>query len=290
LGGGAWWLVGVEDWLALCEGVVDSIPPWAINKQRESSAEPLGEELTNAIERQVITPQTESNIRIKKLQNDFGWDQSDAKKIWAFGPETTGPNLLVDATKAVQYMNEIKDSMDGAFQWATKEGVLCEENMRACKFNIMDVILHADSIHRGGGQIIPTARRVIYAAELTAKPRLQEPIFLVEISAPQEVVGGIYQCLSKRRGVVIGEEMLTGTPLILCRAYLPVSESFGFTAHLRSLTSGKAFPQCVFDHWENLGSDPTEEGSKASLLVNSIRTRKGLNVNIPALSNFIDKL
>ena len=43
-------------------------------------------------------------------------------KIWCFGPETSGPNLLVDATKAVQYLNEIKDSMEAAFQWATKEG------------------------------------------------------------------------------------------------------------------------------------------------------------------------
>jgi len=53
--------------------------------------------------------------------------------------------------------------------------------MRGIRFNIEDVTLHADAIHRGGGQITPTARRVFFAAELTAKPRFQEPIFLVEI-------------------------------------------------------------------------------------------------------------
>lgn len=58
---------------------------------------------------------------------------------------------------------------------------MCEENMRAIRFDVHDVTLHADAIHRGGGQIIPTARRVLYAAQLTAKPRLMEPVYLVEI-------------------------------------------------------------------------------------------------------------
>merc|ERR1711973_699890 len=71
--------------------------------------------------------------------------------------------------------------MGAGFQWATKEGVLCDENMRSTRFNIYDVALHADAIHRGGGQIIPTARRALYACALTAKPVLMEPVYLVEI-------------------------------------------------------------------------------------------------------------
>ena len=61
------------------------------------------------------------------------------------------------------------------------QGVMCEENMRGVRFNIHDVTLHADAIHRGGGQIIPTARRCLYACVLTAAPRLLEPVYLVEI-------------------------------------------------------------------------------------------------------------
>ena len=34
------------------------------------------------------------------------------------------------------------------------------------------------------------------------------------------------------------------------KAYLPVMESFGFTADLRGQTQGQAFPQSVFDHWD----------------------------------------
>ena len=103
-------------------------------------------------------------------------------------------------------MNEIKDSMEAAFQWATKEGAMTDEHMRGIRFNIADVTLHADAIHRGGGQIIPTARRVMYASQLTAAPRFQEPIFLVEIQCPDDAVGGIYQCLSQRRGIVNAED------------------------------------------------------------------------------------
>jgi len=126
-------------------------------------------------------------------------------------------------------LNTVKDSCKSAFQWASREGVLTQEAMRGIRFNIMDATLHSDSAHRGGGQIMPTARRVFYAAQLTAGPRFQEPIFLCEITAPDTVLGGIYQCISLRRGTVIGEEPVQGTPLVCIKAYLPVSESFGFT-------------------------------------------------------------
>lgn len=128
--------------------------------------------------------------------------------------------------------------MENAFQWATKEAVMTDENMRSIKINIIDVVLHADAIHRGGGQLIPTARRVYYACELTAKPALQEPIFLAEITAPSDSMGGVYNVLNQRRGIVIEEEQVQGTPTNIVRAHLPVAESFGFTAALRGATAG----------------------------------------------------
>merc|ERR1712188_41393 len=105
---------------------------------------------------------------------------------WCFGPDGMGPNMVVDMTKGVQYLNEIKDSVVAGFQWVTKEGVLCDENMRNIRYNIPDVTLHADAIHRGGGQVIPTARRAFLDAQLIADPRLLEPVYLVEIQCPQD--------------------------------------------------------------------------------------------------------
>merc|ERR1712070_231003 len=249
-------------------------------------ATPLTDDLALAIEEEKLTPKTDPKERKKFLQENFEWDPNDAMKIWCFGPETTGANLLVDTTKQCQYLNEIMDSCEAAFQWATKEGVMTEENMRGIRFNIEDVTLHADAIHRGGGQITPTMRRVLYASELTAKPRFQEPIFLVEIQTPDDAVGGIYNCLSQRRGVVQGEEPISGTPLVMIKAFLPVAESFGFTQALRAATSGRAFPQCVFDHWEQLGGDPYEPGSQGGKVVVDTRKRKGLKPEIPGLDNF----
>jgi len=150
--------------------------------------------------------------------------------------------------------------------------------MRGVRINIMDVVLHADAIHRGGGQILPTTRRVTYAACLLAQPTLQEPIYLVEIQCPENAIGGIYSCLNKRRGQVFSEEQRPGTPMFTVKAYLPVMESFGFTGDLRQATQGQAFPQNVFDHWEMMQGTPLEQGSKIHTLVTGIRTRKGLKV------------
>ena len=93
---------------------------------------PMEEGLAEAIDDGKVGPRDEPKARSKILVDDFGWDKDLAKKIWCFGPDTTGPNMLTDVTKGVQYLNEIKDSCVAAFQWAAKEGVVCEENMRAC--------------------------------------------------------------------------------------------------------------------------------------------------------------
>merc|ERR1712000_16289 len=122
------------------------------------TAAPLAEEVSKDIESGKIGPRDDFKARARILADEHGWDVTDARKIWCFGPDTTGANVLVDQTKAVQYLNEIKDSVVSGFQWATREGPIAEEPMRSTRFNIQDVTLHADAIHRGGGQIIPTAR------------------------------------------------------------------------------------------------------------------------------------
>merc|ERR1719190_340281 len=246
----------------------------------------MPEGLPEDIDNGDVTSRDDFKIRGRYLADKYDYDVGEARKIWCFGPEGTGPNIVIDASKGVQYLNEIKDSVVAGFQWASKEGVLCDENMRGVRFNIHDVTLHADAIHRGGGQIIPTARRCFYACVLTAAPRLMEPVYLVEIQCPQDSTGGIYSCLNRRRGHIFEENQVAGTPMVYVKAYLPVNESFGFTADLRSQTQGKAFPQCVFDHWQILPDDPlmvaetpdVKVGRSAGI-VTETRKRKGLNEN-----------
>merc|ERR1712087_866902 len=176
------------------------------------TAEPMSDELCAAMEDGKLGPKAEAKERARTLREKFDWDEGAARKIWCWGPETEGANVVVETTK---------------------EGPLCEENMRGIRFNIMDVTLHTDAIHRGAGQIMPPTRRCCFAAELTAKPTLQEPVFLVEITCPQEAMSGVYACMQPRRGQVFEENPREGTPLLQVKAYLPVAESFGFVAALR---------------------------------------------------------
>ena len=253
------------------------------------TAEPIAEEFSVAIENGEV-PMRDLKERIKVLADKFEWDKNEAAKIWAFGPDGEGPNVIVDSTQGCQFMNEIKEHMISGFEIVTKTGVLCDEAMRGVRFNVVDTYLHNDSIHRGGGQITPATRKVLYASELLAKPTLQEPIFLVEITAPQDVVGNIYEVMMARRGNVIEEIQVEGTPLTIMKAFLPVAESFGFTGFLREKTGGKAFPNCVFDHWEVIPGEVSNTDSKIFKLVNDIRKRKGLKEGIPDINLYMDKL
>jgi elongation factor 2 len=254
------------------------------------TAEPLSKELCEIIEKGEMGPRDDLKGRAKRLVDEFSWTKEEALKLWTFGPENTGANVLVDVTKGVQYMDEVRDSLDNSFQYATKMAVLTEENMRGVRFNIVDSVLHADSIHRGGGQVIPAGRRLYHSSTLTACPALEEPMFQVDISSPLEAIGGVYQCLNQRRGEVVEQEQLIGTPLVQIKAYLPVAESFGFTGALRGATAGQAFPQCVFHHWSIVNGSPLEAGTKPYEIVMDIRKRKGLKEGLPKVEDYLDKL
>ncbi len=253
------------------------------------TAEPIDPELGLELEEGIAKNDKKAFIRL--LVEKYQWDPESARKIWAIEPQYDCPNnMLVDATKGVQYLNEIKQHVETGFVGCVNKGVLAEEPLRNVRFNLKDVILHSDSIHRGPGQLLPTTRNVCYASILTAQPRLMEPIYLVEIQCPENAVGGVYSVLNKRRGSIISEERSVGSPLYNIKAYLPVAESFGFSTELRSQTSGKAFPQCIFDHWEIINSDPLEPGSKANEIVKAIRKRKGLSEDVLSLDQYLDKL
>merc|ERR1740117_1262298 len=100
--------------------------------------EPLDEKFVLGVDAGDITPAQELKARARILADEFDWDVTDARKIWTFGCPPDGlANVLVDCTKAVQYLNEI-----------------------------MDTTMHADAIHRGAGQIMPPCKRAMYACQI----------------------------------------------------------------------------------------------------------------------------
>lgn len=253
------------------------------------TAEPLEDAFVAAVENNEI-PMRDMKEKTKVLTEKYGFEKTEVAKIWSFGPDDEGPNIIVDATTACQFMNEIREHMVSGFQGVTRQGVLCEEPQRGIRYNVSDTTLHNDAIHRGAGQISPATRRVLYACQLLARPTLQEPIFLVEVTCPMSVSDQLYYCFSSRRGRVEEEINVEGTPLMLVRAFLPVAESFGFTALIREQTSGQGSPNCVMDHWETLEGNYLEPTSQLGKIVAAVRTRKGMKAEVPNVSNFMDKL
>jgi len=261
------------------------------------TAEPCSNEFCQAVEGMRIWEQQDQKERAKILVDELGWEKNDALKIWGFGPaaETAGAavgsNILVDQTHACQYLNEIKQSVNSGLLWASKQGPLCEEAMRGIRFNLMDVKLHTDSIHRGMGQIQPTARRVLFSSSLLASPRMSEPVFLCSIDATPDAAGGIMQALTSCRGEFVLQEDVADR--ITVQAYIPIVETIGetpFATVLTQKTSGKAFASYVFDHWDTMPSDPLKEGTKSYELIMRVRKEKGLKVQLPVLTDYLDKL
>jgi U5 small nuclear ribonucleoprotein component len=271
-------------------------------------AEPLEKGLTEALESGRLPSPIDGPEHVKELsrilQDEFGWDILAARSVWAFGPdERKGPNILIDDTLPSEVDKEalslVKDYVIQGFQWATREGPLCEEQVRGVKFRLLDAVVASEAIHRGAGQQIPTARRACYSALLTATPKLMEPMLFVEIQTQNEFVEAVYNVLAKRRGHVTHDAPKAGSPLYVIRAYLPLMDSFGFETDLRIHTHGMAYCQQRFDHWQIVPGDPLDreikliplEPSPAPHLARDYllktRRRKGLAEDV-AISKFFD--
>lgn len=196
-------------------------------------------------------------------------------------------------------LSSVKESVKQGFQWGTREGPLCDEPIRGVKFRILDASLAQEPIYRGGGQIIPTARRVCYSSFLLATPRLLEPVYYVEVQAPADCVAAVYTVLSRRRGHVTKDIPKPGSPLYTVKAFIPVLDANGFETDLRTATLGQAFCQMSFDHWSVVPGDPTDSSillrplepamgqSLARDLVLKTRRRKGLSDSI-AVSKYLE--
>lgn len=227
-----------------------------------------------------------------------------SRSVWAFGASSTqGTNILLDDTLPSEVdkslLNSCKSSIVQGFQWAVREGPLCEEPVRGTKIKILDAVLAEKPIHRGGGQIIPTTRRTVHSALLTATPRLMEPIFRLQIQCPGEIVDAIQPILTRRRGHIVQDRPISGSTMSSVKAFLPVLDSFGFETDLRTFTQGQAMVFSVFDHWNVVPGDPLDksiilhplEPSPPAVLSRELliktRRRKGLSEDV-SVSKFFD--
>ncbi|XP_055377484.1 116 kDa U5 small nuclear ribonucleoprotein component [Condylostylus longicornis] len=295
--------------VAFCETVVEtsSLKCFAETPNKKNKitmiAEPLEKGLAEDIENEVVSINWNKKRLGEFFQLNYDWDLLAARSIWAFGPDNAGPNILVDDTLPSEVdkglLNSVRDSIVQGFQWGTREGPLCEEPIRNVKFKILDAVIANDALHRGGGQVIPTARRVAYSAFLMATPRLMEPYLFVEVQAPADCVSAVYTVLARRRGHVTQDAPVSGSPLYTIKAFIPAIDSFGFETDLRTHTQGQAFCLSVFHHWQIVPGDPLDksiiirplEPQQATHLAREFmvktRRRKGLSEDV-SINKFFD--
>lgn len=268
-------------------------------------AEPLDEGLAGDIESGRINLSWERPRVAAFFQSPpYNWDVLAARTVWAFGPDPgNGPNVLIDDTLSDEadkrLLYSVRPSIVQGFQWGTREGPLCDEPIRNVKFKILEAQIAEQAMHRGGGQIIPTARRVVYSSFLLATPRLMEPVYSVHIQTPADCIAAIYKVLARRRGHVTKEVPKPGTPLFDVEAFVPVIDSFGFETDLRTHTQGQAFCVSVFDHWAIVPGDPLDKSivlhplepspppALAREFMIKTRRRKGLSEDV-TVSKFFD--
>jgi elongation factor 2 len=212
------------------------------------------------------------------LRDEAGWSAKEAKNVWAIEEHK---NILLDMTKGIQYLRDVKETVNSGFRWATKNGPLCDEPIRGLKVKLLDAKLHEDPVHRGPAQIMPAIRRAVWGSFLTAQPIISEPIYKIGVSVPHQFVGEVTGLITRKRGRVTASEQKG--PVTMIRGFIPVAETFGLSADMRSATSGHAFWQTQFDHWEKVPESIAVE------VIAEIRKRRGLPEEIPNANKFIDE-
>ncbi|GKY98863.1 hypothetical protein MPSEU_000842300 [Mayamaea pseudoterrestris] len=267
-------------------------------------SEPLDDGLAELLEAGKVNPNWEKKKLGRFFQTQYNWDLLSSRSVWAFGDSPRyGTNLLMDDTLPgevdKQLLNSCKSSIVQGFQWATREGPLCEEPVRGTKIKILDATLADKPMYRGGGQIIPTTRRVVHSSILTATPRLMEPVYRLQIQCPGSIVDSIQPLLHRRRGHIVQDRPISGSTFYDVKGFLPVLDSYGFETDLRTFTQGQAMVYSVFDHWAVVPGDPLDRSillhplepspqqHLARELLLKTRRRKGLSEDV-TMSKFFD--
>ena len=190
-------------------------------------------------------------------------------------------NVLVNLTDNIS-LEKVKESVILGFQWACSRGPLCEEPLRGVKVNLLEAQIHEDPKLHESAQVMRAISRAILGSVLTAKPALLEPIYKIEVSVPTQWFGTCSNIITRRRGKIQATE--TRGILTMIKGYIPVAETLGLSTELRSATSGRAFWQCTFSHWEKTPENVAIE------VIKQIRARRGLPPKIPKPEKFINEI
>ncbi len=223
-----------------------------------------------------------SDMKDKKLVADLlkqqGWDTDTIKRVMKF--DSRG-NVMLNGTKGVQFVQESTDSINSGFEEVMKEGPLCKEQMRDCKFTFTHFVPHEDTAHRGLSQLGPASRRACMGALLSAGTTILEPMLAIEVRVPTDLVGNVATVLSGKRGKVLDMQQKGASSIVI--GEVPASETFTLSEEMRGQTAGRATWNTSFKAWTEIPK------SMIGGQINEIRKRKGLSPEPPTANEFIDK-
>jgi elongation factor 2 len=237
--------------------------------------EKLPEDVIEALRSGKISEMQTRDERQKTLKG-FGWSTDDARNVVAI----EGNNILVNRIKGRQYVEEIMDHIKSGFREAVFTSVLAKEPAYGLKVNLEDVTVHEDPVHRGPAQILPMTWRPIWCSFLLSDPRLLEPLISFECKVPNQFVSNVIAIVQKRRGKIL--DMVNEEDMIIVKAEMPVSESFGLAEELRSSTEGRAFWATQFSRWAPVPEQMKDE------IIKQIRERRGLPPTPPKPEEFFE--
>ncbi|MCC6013054.1 MAG: elongation factor EF-2 [Candidatus Verstraetearchaeota archaeon] len=240
------------------------------------AVEPLDERTIDLIQKGIIHEDMDPRERAKILREQAGWESDMARNIWAIDSYV---NVLVDMTKGLQYLREVKDTIIHAFRLNMAEGPLAKEPVRGLLVKLVDAMIHEDPAHRGPAQIMPAFRDALYQAFLTSNPILLEPMLKLDIKVPQDHISGVTRVLAGKRGKIIS--LTQSGNLMIVTAEIPVAETFDLSDQLRSATSGRAFWGTEFSRWTPVPANMMRD------LIKKIRERKGLPPEPPKPEDFM---
>lgn len=220
-------------------------------------ARPLHEKLVDAIEDGRFGPRTDHVVR-SEILSKHGWDKDLGDKIWCFGPDAVGPNVIVNRCNIKQNDLELaKEAIVAGFEMVAKEGALAKERMHGICFEVHDVSIRVDEALRGKtAQLNEMVRTALIECQLAAKPRLLEPTYTVAIQCPESALSTIYGILHQRKASVYEDFVREETTLHILKAYVSVYDSFGLSKAISTATNKLVMPQCIFEEWSDMCSDP----------------------------------
>ncbi len=254
--------------------VVEAKTPNKHNKFK-LMVEPVPKELYDKIIESGINGKIRENKDEEKVAklNEMGFGRDDSRKIWAINNGC----VLLNRTRGIIQLNEVKELLVQAFTEATVTGPLAGEKVVGVFVYIDDATLHEDAIHRGPAQVLPAIHRGIYCGMMQSNPVIYEPRQKLYISFPNDYLGAMTKELQNRR--VKLEEIRTEGEETIITGIAPVKEMIGFSAAGRSVSQGKAIWTAEYAGYDIL---PMEMQKR---VVAEIRTRKGMEP-IPKDANY----